>query len=110
MTEYPTWLIDTAFVLPVVAFTIAALGWLYDRHIVRVRTAVEKATAAAELAARLDAQDTVLHALADGFTRQFGTNGFVLHQMVKEQGAALSVVRQGLADHVAQHVDRSFGR
>ena len=110
MTEYPAWLIYTAFVLPLVAFVIGGLGWLFDRHRTRVRSAVEKATAAAELNARLDAQDAVLKALSDGFTRQFGSNGFVLHQMVKEQAAALDVVRDGLAAHVAQHVDRSFGR
>jgi membrane protein implicated in regulation of membrane protease activity len=54
---------------------------------------------------RLDKQDTNIEQLTKTLERQFGTNGFVLHERVRSLTELTHVERARLDQHLAAHAE-----
>lgn len=55
---------------------------------------------------RLDKQDTNIEQLTHTLERQFGTNGFVLHERVRALTMMTETERQRLDHHLNMHADQ----
>ena len=53
---------------------------------------------------RLDKQDSDIERVSETLDRQFGTNGFVLHEKIKTLEASYGSERQRLDDHLETHL------
>ena len=59
------------------------------------------------LTRRLDKQDADVEMLKNTLTRQFGTNGFVLHEKVRALTTSLEAERQRFDQHLTNHAERN---
>ena len=57
------------------------------------------------LTRRLDKQDADVEMLKNTLTRQFGTNGFVLHEKVRALNTSLETERQRFDQHLTNHAE-----
>ena len=57
------------------------------------------------LTRRLDKQDADVEQLKNTLTRQFGTNGFVLHEKVRALTTSIETDRQRFDQHLTNHAE-----
>ena len=57
------------------------------------------------LTRRLDKQDADVEQLKNTLSRQFGTNGFVLHEKVRALSTSIEAERQRFDQHLINHAE-----